>query len=364
MNILILTGKFGMGHWSASQSLRLQLLNAFPAANVTVEDFFAYALPDASEAIYKGFSLLVTHGSGLYNIYYKATENASLKTRPPLESLFQDKLAELLWERRPDAVIATHPFCAQLVSDYKEELCSTLPLVTCITDLTSHSEWINDHTDCYLVGSPEIRDRLEEKGVDHGRILVTGIPVKPEFKAPARRGQDGVRRLLIMGGGLGLLPKRDSFYEALNALPDVRTTLITGGNQQLYDKLHGKYENIEVVGFTDRVYDYMARADLMLSKPGGITLFETIFSELPILAWEPFLQQERNNARFITRYQIGRIAAKEPEACVEAIRRLLYDDKALRRMGRNMRLLKGRLEAQSLARIVATLAAQGRGVCA
>ena len=64
MNILILTGKFGMGHWSASQSLRLQLLNAFPAANVTVEDFFAYALPDASEAIYKGFSLLVTHGSG------------------------------------------------------------------------------------------------------------------------------------------------------------------------------------------------------------------------------------------------------------------------------------------------------------
>lgn len=86
MNILILTGKFGMGHWSASQSLRLQLLNAFPAANVTVEDFFAYALPDASEAIYKGFSLLVTHGSGLYNIYYKATENASLKTRPPLKA--------------------------------------------------------------------------------------------------------------------------------------------------------------------------------------------------------------------------------------------------------------------------------------
>ena len=94
------------------------------------------------------------------------------------------------------------------------------------------------------------------------------------------------------------------------------------------------------MGFTDRVYDYMARANLMLSKPGGITLFETIFSELPILAWEPFLQQERNNARFITRYQIGRIAAKEPEACVEAIRRLLYDDKALRRMGQNMRLLK------------------------
>ena len=71
MNILILTGKFGMGHWSASQSLRQRLLRAFPDARVEVEDFFAYAMPDASDALYKGFSLLVTLGSGLYNTYYK-----------------------------------------------------------------------------------------------------------------------------------------------------------------------------------------------------------------------------------------------------------------------------------------------------
>ena len=365
MNILILTGKFGMGHWSASQSLRLQLLNAFPQADVDVEDFFEYAMPDASEAIYKGFSLLVTHGSGLYNMYYKATENAQTKARPPLEYLFQDRLAQLIWDRRPDVVIATHPLCAQLVSDYKAETGSTLPLVTCITDLSSHSEWINEETDCYLVGSPEIRDRLEEKGVERERIVVTGIPVKPQFKAGVHRGgTGGERHLLIMGGGLGLLPKRDKFYDELNALPGVKTTIITGGNRKLYEKLVGRYENIEVVGFTDRVYDYMARADLMLSKPGGITLFETIFSELPILAWEPFLQQEINNARFITRYQIGRIAHKEPEECIEAIRRAIYDDAALERMGDNMRRLKGQLEAESLSRIVTALTANTKGACA
>ena len=358
MKILILTGKFGMGHYSASQSLRLQLLGAFPGSQVEVVDLPAYAIPDASEAIYKAFSLLVTKGSGLYNIYYKATENAALKARPLLADLFQDKLGQLLWEERPDVVIATHPFCARLVADYKEEVAAELPLVTCITDLSSHSEWLNDATDCYLVGSRDIRDRLAAKGVEPERILVTGIPVKPEFKRSARRDRrDGVERhLLIMGGGLGLLPKKDRFYEELNAMPGVRTTIITGGNQKLYDRLHGRYENIEVVGFTDRVYDYMARADLMLSKPGGITLFETIFSELPILAWEPFLQQERENARFLIRHQIGRIAPKEPEACLEAIARLLTDDIALARMGQNMRRLKGQLEAQSLERLMAALA--------
>lgn len=356
MKILILTGKFGMGHYSASQSLRLQLLGAFPGARVEVVDLPAYAIPDASEAIYKAFSLLVTKGSGLYNIYYKATENATLKARPPLADLFQDRLGELLWEERPDAVIATHPFCARLVADYKEEVGSGLPLVTCITDLSSHSEWLNEGTDCYLVGSREIRDRLAAKGVEPERILVTGIPVKPEFRRPTHRAhRPGERRLLIMGGGLGLLPKKDKFYEELNAMPGVRTTILTGNNHKLFERLHGRYANIEVVGFTDRVYDYMAWADLMLSKPGGITLFETIFSELPILAWEPFLQQERENARFLTRCQIGRIAPKEPEACLEAIARLLSDGPALEQMAGNMRRLKGQLEAQSLERLMTAL---------
>ena len=68
MNILILTGKFGMGHWSASQSLRQQLLRAFPGAEVEVLDFVAEAMPNASEAMYKCFNLLVTRGSGLFNL--------------------------------------------------------------------------------------------------------------------------------------------------------------------------------------------------------------------------------------------------------------------------------------------------------
>ena len=134
---------------------------------------------------------------------------------------------------------------------------------------------------------------------------------------PRRSG--GRRRLLVMGGGLGLMPRKDSFYEALNALPNTDTTIITGRNQKLYDRLAGKYPHIEVVGFTDRVYEYMAQADLVLTKPGGITLFESIFSELPMLAWEPFLEQEKLNARFLVKRGLGRVAAKEPEECLAAI---------------------------------------------
>ena len=236
-------------------------------------------------------------------------------------------------------------------------------MVTCVTDLTSHSEWIHRVTDCYLVGTEEIKERLAAKGVNRDIIYVTGIPVRAEFKLPVHRGDRQQRNLLIMGGGLGMMPKKDSFYEALDTLPGVHTTIITGRNQKLYDRLVDKYENIRVIGFTDRVYEYMAWADLVLTKPGGITMFESIFSELPILAWEPFLEQEKNNARFLVKRGLGRVAAKEPDECLTAIRELIYDDYTLADMSAKMHALKEKLEQESLTHILARLTA-GRGVCA
>lgn len=84
-----------------------------------------------------------------------------------------------------------------------------------------------------------------------------------------------------MGGGLGLLPKSPLFYEKLDRLSGVKTTIITGNNRVLYDRLRDRYPSVQVVGYTDKVHEFMADADLILTKPGGITLFETIRSELP-----------------------------------------------------------------------------------
>ena len=370
MNILILTGKFGMGHWSASQSLRQQLLRAFPGAEVEVLDFVAEAMPNAS------VSTALPPAAMTQSVTWP-TKGLAVRPEYPSEPPHFNPMRSLdrgACSRRNPRAFSAKPFRISnpsassssaswqlrkaMLSRWKGETGSALPLITCVTDLSSHSEWIHKYTDCYLVGSNDIRSRLAAKGVDRDIICVTGIPVRCEFKRPVRRRPGRERNLLIMGGGLGLLPKRDSFYEALDALPGVHTTIITGNNRKLYDRLAGKYAHIEVLGFTDRVYDYMARADLVLTKPGGITLFETIFSELPILAWEPFLEQEKNNARFLVKRGLGRVAAKEPEECLSAIRALIYDDETLEWMAGNMRAMKGQLEEESLNRMLAGLEAE------
>lgn len=367
MNILILTGKFGMGHFAAACSLRQQLLQRFPDAAVTVEDFPAYVLPNASAALYKFFDLVVTHGSHLFNTYYKLTALGHADARPPMEGLFLDKLAELLEERRPDAVIATHPLCAQIVSRLKEEVVRKenryldLPLITCITDVSSHPEWINHNTDCYLVPSREVERDLEQRGVPAARVCVTGIPVREEFRRPAEKKTGGSpengggTELLMMGGGLGLMPGNLSFYETLRQIPNIHITVITGHNEKLFKRLAGRWENVRVLGYVDRVWEYLKQADMIVTKPGGITLFESIYAKVPIFVWPPTLCQECSNARWLLEQGIGWVA--ERKNCAEDIRRILTDKRSLAQAAACMEQVQRQLEAEAVSRLMEAIAA-------
>lgn len=369
MNILILTGKFGMGHWSAACSLRQQLLSSRPDATVEVVDFPAYAMPNLSGTMYKCFNLMVSHGRHLFNMYYRVTGKGHPDARPFFEGIFLKRLAELLCQEHPDVVIATHPLCAQLVSRLKERAGGSiaaeenegnpldLPLITCVTDVSSHPEWINRNTDCYLVPNGEIRRSLAEKGVDPDLVCVTGIPVREEFRHLSHCNTGGGRELLIMGGGLGLLPRDTAFYDALSRIPNTHITIITGRNRRLYERLHGRWDNIQVEGYISRVWDYMARADLIISKPGGITLFEAIFAGVPILAWPPTLENEHNNARWMVEKGIGWVA--EEENCAGQIQEILMDHKRLSDAMLRMEYLRRRLQVGILSRLVEAAVREG-----
>lgn len=362
MKVLILTGKFNMGHTAAAQALRQELLLWDRGARVEVEDFLTWAAPGADQAIYALFRGVVTRAHGLYNACYRLTADGTGDLLPVHARPFLPAMEDLLAQRRPDAVIATHPLCAQLVSRCKERGRWGGALVTCVTDITDHGEWLCRGCDGYLVGAPSVRDALARRGVDPGRVAVTGVPVRREFKGRYPRPADGKKRLLIMGGSLGLLPRDEGFYAAVNDLPGVQTTLITGNNHKLFARLAGRYPNLQVLGYTPEVYAYMGRGDLVLSKPGGATTFEAIFSGTPMLAWEPLWEQERRNADFLTREGMGRVTGRRSAPCLAALEELLNDAAALAAMSGRMAAFRGGLEEDGLERLLTELT--GEGACA
>ena len=351
--ILILTGKFGNGHISVSNTLAEKIKKMNREANVIIEDVFESITPRQSQLIYDSFSLLVNKGSKVYNLFYLGTQKSREATL--LHSLirpFTGRIHEMIESVRPDVVISTMPISSQMFSVYKGEYSCNVPLITCITDISSHPYWLSDMTNAYLVGSDDVKQELVAKGVHPKRIFVIGIPVKEAFKKQVQKSEGPDKHLLIMGGGLGLLPGSVRFYEELNRLPQVKTTIITGNNKKLYEKLHGKYENIEVLGYSDRISDFMKQADLMVTKPGGITMFEAIESELPLLVFRPFLQQEVDNAKFLYANNLGSVLPKRNRGYVRSIQALLENEPRLNEMRRSMCRMKESLNDNLLADVL------------
>ena len=96
----------------------------------------------------------------------------------------------------------------------------------------------------------------------------------------------------------------------------------------------------------------MQQADLIISKPGGITIFEAIHSELPMLIIEPFLQQEMKNANFINYHQLGRIISKQQLINIHYLSQILNDETNLYEMRQNMKSLKQQLNDAALDTII------------
>ena len=360
MNILILTGRFGLGHYSTALSIKQKIQNDVKDANVQILDIVDYMIPKLNRIIYSGFNIMVKRASKIYNFFYKSTVDVDLNTKMPFSNILIEKIEELISNDKPDIIISTLPFCSRIISLYKERTNSNIPLVTCITDISVHNEWINPKTNLYLVATDIVKKNLVEHGVREKDIVVMGIPVKDQFKNISNKEDKNNRytkNLLIMGGGLGLIPLNKDFYSRLNKIRNLHVTVILGNNEKAYNKLAGKYGNIEVIGYTNKVYEYMANADLIISKAGGITLFESIYAELPILVLCPFLEQERNNAYFIEEKNIGEVLWDKNEDIVERALKLIYNETKLMTMEENMKQIKANINDNLILDIINRLKA-------
>src|SRR5688572_4463641 len=249
-HILILSVSAGAGHVRAAQALEAAAKAANPPRQATHLDLLALVPKEFRKLYAEQYIKLVDRLPQLWSFLYAKSDRPSRDSvlgalKRAAEKLNTRKLQAEIARLRPDAILCTHFLPAELLSRQKaqpeDKRAKLPPLWVQVTDFDVHALWVHPHVDRYCVASEEIAFRLADRGVPHGRINVTGIPVMPEFSSSLERascaaelGIDAAKfTVLMMAGGAGVGALDELAARVLDLPEDLQLIALSGRNTDL-----------------------------------------------------------------------------------------------------------------------------------
>lgn len=339
-----------------------------PDCHCEVVDSYRYASTFHRVASngYIGMVKVLPH---LYRVIYDQAERATHVPafRKWLHRYTALNLRQFVAQLAPDVVVCTHAFPCGVMAEYKREFLDAPAVVGVITDFVVHPFWIHRNIDAYAVATASMRQTLIARGVRPERIVVSGIPIDTRFgrrvDRRAARRKLGIApektTVLVMGGGVGIGPLENAIVGIDGLEHDVQIVVIVGKNPSLERRLaeaaRGLKHPVKVVGFVSNVYDYMQAADVLVSKPGGLTSSEALAAELPLVMLRPLPGQEERNTRYLEAGGAG-VRVQNARELVHALDGLLANPQELDAMRVAARELARPQAADAVAEIISELA--------
>jgi processive 1,2-diacylglycerol beta-glucosyltransferase len=320
LRVLVFSATFGAGHVRAAEALIESIHNLSAGAEVTHIDCWAVLSKNLNE-VFKDFYIgMIKHTPKLWGKFYYVTSAISPDSvfQRGLNNIGQSKYLTYIREFQPDLIICTYPTVAGVLADLRLKQLLDVPLVAVVTDYAVHSQWIHHGVDLYIVGCADICSSFISRGIDPGRIKVTGIPVSSKFERDLNRSEimDGLGLLpnrptvLIMGGAYGVLSEMKDLCRTLaDTLTPCQSIVVCGQDKNLYESLDELVENAQNpvlrFGYVNNVEELMTAADVIITKAGGLTVSEALTKRLPIIVYKPIPGQEQENALFLEKIGAG-----------------------------------------------------------
>ncbi|BEP59045.1 glycosyltransferase [Variovorax sp. V118] len=320
--LLILSVSAGNGHVRAAQALEATLAQSFAPHTAVHVDAMAH-VPAGFRKVYTDWYLqLVNRAPELWSYLHQRTDVTphhapSQRLRRGIERLSTGALVREIRRAKPDAVICTHFLPAELLMRERNRGRIECPVWLQITDYDLHNMWLVPGMTGYLAATEEVAFRLRARGIPPERVHVTGIPVMPAFSEPdapelahaacaSALGLDPARPVLLMasgGAGVGDLPSMVERVLALGGDTPFQVIAVAGRNAEAHARLEALSQRhpgrVVAVGFTNEMHKMMAAADLVVTKPGGLTVSECLALGKPMLLISPIPGQEEHNAGFL-----------------------------------------------------------------
>jgi processive 1,2-diacylglycerol beta-glucosyltransferase len=314
--ILVLSASVGAGHLRAAQAVELALKELDPNAEVKNLDVLEFTNA-AFRRIYAQLYLdLVNRAPHVLGYFYdqmdrKPANQMGDRLRYAWEKLNLLKFREFLKDEPWDLVVNTHFLPAEMIAALRRKHKLQQPQVTVTTDFETHRLWVNQPCDHYFTATEEGAINLARWGIPRETISVTGIPIHPAFhRLPdrksclAKHGIIGDRPVLLqLAGGFGVGPIEELFNSILSIETPVELVVVTGRNEKLKKKLEKREtpsrHRVHILGFTTDMHELMVAADLVMTKPGGLTTSEALACGAAMVVLNPIPGQESRNSDFL-----------------------------------------------------------------
>lgn len=369
--ILIFYASFGGGHLSAAKSIEKYLLKNYKEIDVELIDCMKYvnkAFEKISTTAYKEMAKKMPWAWG--KIYSSSQKGPLAHISSKANSFMAIKLLKLLREKNPDIVISTHPFGSQMCSYLKRKKKVNFKIATIMTDFKSHDQWLvgADYTDYFFVSNTNMQKELKDKNIDENKVIVTGIPVREEFLIPHNNEQtlndlefsNEKKVVLFFGGGefgLGKEMTLNVLECILSRCKNAQVIAISGKNEVMklkFENLVKKYsreQDVRIFEFTDKVAEYMSIANLVVTKPGGLTSSESLVSHLPMVLINPIPGQEEENAEFLESKKVAKWIKKDDDINF-ILNILVNDDTILNNMKENTYMIAKPNATENICKII------------
>jgi processive 1,2-diacylglycerol beta-glucosyltransferase len=312
MRVLIATVTAGGGHVAAAAALEEAWCALRPEDVVERVDLLRFFSPLHKRIHGDGYIKLVEHAPDIWGMVFKKTDDAAVarrlnKWKRILPSASRIRFARFVKKLVPDVVLCTHYAPLEILRQLKEKL--PLFCVSVVTDFEAHALWMDSSVDLYCVAAEETKARLVARGAAKRNVIATGIPISAKFLAKIdlraiRKNlelRDDLPTLLVLGGGFGMGPVAEILTEVDKVEHEFQTIVVAGRNEKLQRELSKRdYKHpTRILGFATNMHELMSAADLIVTKPGGLTSSEALALGKPMFILNPIPGQEAANSDFL-----------------------------------------------------------------
>lgn len=353
MRVLILSVTAGGGHNATAAAIEAGLKAG--GAECHVLDTLKYINSLLDFTVSEGYLFVTKNFGKVYGKFYRAGE----KRRPNGDQM---SLTRLEWgnigrklrvyveEYDPDVIVYTHVFVGIMLDYIKQKWGLRAKTVGILTDFAFHPYWEEaKHLDFVVTPDRSLDYQASKKGFRPEQILPFGIPVGPKFAVKhdkremrTRLGLDPDKPvILFMGGSMGYGHMADNVKRLDDLEPDFQIIAVCGNNEHALAELkqHRFRKNVLSFGFVRNVDELMDAADLLITKPGGLTTSESLSKELPMIIVNPIPGQEDRNTEFLLNRGAASAVSKD-YSLEEAVWNLISSPERVKNMEDAVRLIR------------------------